>query len=404
MHCPLSLSAALCALCLAAVVRGQGRMLLSADFESDPRKAGWTVGGYPHQKPTGEWTDKTSVSGTRALRADEGWWGSPRLKVEPLQHYRLTFSATVEGKGYWWVAFFDAEGELLPSDHYSSIYPSDEWQSYEFCFRARHDSVGAEVRFRAIAAPLFVDDVAVETISRADVAKWADRMYGQIPPVELRDVPRPGRLLARSMAKLREGKPLRVVMLGDSIINDIGNTGWDVLVERAYPGAKIELIHAVRGGTGCPYYREENRVKPYVLDHKPALLIIGGISNGHDPESIRDVIRQVRAKSDPDILVLSGAVSTWDDLMVYIAKWPKEKQQAFIQAARNYRPGLERMAREEKVEYFDLRAHWDAYVAKIRKHPEWLRRDRPHCNTRGRMVIARLMATYFSPRDREPGR
>lgn len=378
---------------------GGGRVLLATDFESDPQQAGWTLGGHPHQKPKGEWTDKTSVSGARALRVDQGWWSSPRLKVEPLEYYRLAFHAAVEGKGYWWAAFFNAKGEQLDSDHYSSIYPSDEWRQDEFCFRARHDAVAAEVRFQAIAAPLFVDDVRVEAASRPDVAAWADRTWRAMPPANLGAVPRPGKLLERTMARLRQGRTLRIVLLGDSIINDIGNSPWDALLERAWPGARIEVIHSVRGGTGCQFYRLENRVQSYVLDHKPDLLIIGGISNGDDPEAIREVIRQVRAKSDPDILVMSGAVSTWEDLEAYFEarKLSPEERDEALRRARAYRPGLAAMAAEEKVECFDLRAHWDAYVERIRKHPEWLRRDRPHANCRGHMLLARLVAAYFAP-------
>ncbi|MFW6162380.1 MAG: SGNH/GDSL hydrolase family protein, partial [Planctomycetota bacterium] len=387
------------AVLVVATVRAAGgeRVLLATDFESDPREAGWTLGGYPHQEPKGSWTDKTSVSGRRALRSDEGWWSSPRLEVEPLAWYRVTFAATVEGKGYWWVKFFDADGEGLDSDHYSSVYPSDEWQSHDFCFRARHNAAWAELRFQAVAAPLFIDDPRVETISREEVARWADRKYLELPPARLDAVPRAGTLLARTMARLRDGKTLRVVMLGDSIVNDIGNSPWDVLVERAWPGGRIELILSVRGGTGCQWYKQDNRVQPYVLDHRPDLLVIGGISNGHDPESIRAVIRQVRAKQDPDILVLSGALSTWDDFQRHIARWPEDKQQEAMRRARAYRPGLERMTAEEEAAYFDLRAHWDAYVERIRKHPEWLRRDRPHANCRGRMVLARLLAAWFAP-------
>jgi len=376
---------------------GFAAVRVESDFETDPVAAGWSMGMHGDRKPEGAWTAATAASGTHSVTAEVGWWATPRFAVEPFHYYRLRLASFGDSKAYWWVRFYDAKGDVLVSDHYASLHASDDWRQHEYCFRARHNAVAADVRFQAITTPVFVDDVRVEPIDRAGVLAWQDRVLETIPPVDTSRVPHPGPLLKRTMDKLRSGKTLRVVMLGDSIINDTSNSMWETLVERAYPGARIQVVTSVRGGTGCTYYREENRVQPYVLDLKPELLLIGGISNGYDFEAIRDVIRQVRAKSDPDILVLSGAVSNADDQRRHMANWPEAKRKAAIEKAKNYRPGLARMTAEEKVEYFDIREHWDAYVAKIRKHPEWLRRDRPHCNHRGHQVLARLMAAYFSP-------
>ena len=147
--------------CSAALAADAGRPLLSANFETAPRAAGWSIGGYPHERSEAEWTDGTSASGTHALRVDKGWWASPRVGVTQLHYYRLRFHAAVEGKGYWFAAFFDKNGTLLLSDHYTSIYPSDDWQRHEFCFRAHFGAVAAEIRFRPVAAPLLVDDVVL---------------------------------------------------------------------------------------------------------------------------------------------------------------------------------------------------------------------------------------------------
>lgn len=54
-------------------------------------------------------------------------------------------------------------------------------------------------------------------------------------------------------------------------------------------------------------------------------------SNDHNPEHIRDVIRQVRAESDPEILVMSGTVVTKADLRAYVAKRPKPRQQEILE-------------------------------------------------------------------------
>jgi hypothetical protein len=66
--------------------------------------------------------------------------------------------------------------------------------------------------------------------------------------------------------RLASGGPLRIVMLGDSICNDTSKSLYETLLARIYPKAKIEIVTSVRGGTGCWYYKDEGRVKPYVLD------------------------------------------------------------------------------------------------------------------------------------------
>jgi hypothetical protein len=371
--------------------------LLATSFETPPTLAGWWRGAYPFEKLDAAWIDSTSADGRHALEVRAGWWAGPRMEVKPLGYYRLRFRSTVEGKGYWMTQFYDGQGQLLDADHYSSIYPSDEWQQHEFCFRARLGAATAEVRFRAMSAPIYVDDVVVEPISRPEVARWADRVYAAMPPVDVAAVPRAGRYLRRTIDKLRRGETLRIVMLGDSVANDTGNSAYDVLIERMYPGAQVELITSVRGGTGCTYYREENRVKPYVLDYEPDLLLIAGISHGHDVEAVRSVIRQVRAVEDPDVLILSGAISPPIDLETAFRHLPEPQRREQIRQVEGYRPGLARLARQEKVEYLDMRHFWDAYVEEIRRHPMWLRRDHVHANARGRQVLARVLEAYFAP-------
>ena len=148
-------------------------------------------------------------------------------------------------------------------------------------------------------------------ISYHDAVEWADKVYDSIPAVGF--TPDPGRwnFIPRTIRTLKAGGTLSVVMLGDSIVNDTANSAFDVRVERMYPHAKLNIIASVRGGTGCQYYKEMNRAKEYVLDLRPDLLIIGGISNS-DGESVRSVVQQVRDKMDPEILLMTGAVGSID--------------------------------------------------------------------------------------------
>ena len=109
------------------------------------------------------------------------------------------------------------------------------------------------------------------------------------------------------------------------------------------------------------------------------------------------VVRQVRAESDCEILLMSGAISFPDDLDTMFPNLPEAERRKRIDRIKDYRPGLGRVARQEKCELLDMRAFWDAYEQSTRMHPMWLRRDVVHANARGRQVVARVLEAYFAP-------
>ena len=84
------------------------------------------------------------------------------------------------------------------------------------------------------------------------------------------------------------------------------SSSWPLLLKQKYPKCRIRLTTSVRGSTGCWHYKAPGRVEAYVLDHGPDLVIIGGISQRGDTDSIREVIRQIRAACKADILLMTG--------------------------------------------------------------------------------------------------
>lgn len=137
--------------------------------------------------------------------------------------------------------------------------------------------------------------------------KEIDAIYASMPPLSYKPPADRGKFLGRTGRRLREGGELRVVMLGDSIVNDTSRSQWHLLLERDYPRCKLTKFTSVRGSTGCWWYKDNNRVKLYVLDQKPDLVIVGGISHRDDVDAIREVVRQVQAGCDADILLMTGA-------------------------------------------------------------------------------------------------
>ncbi len=97
--------------------------------------------------------------------------------------------------------------------------------------------------------------------------------YAEIPPVTYRPPADRWAELPITASILGKGEgTLRVVMLGDSIVNDTSRSRWDDLLRASYPKCRIVRTTCVRGGTGCWWYKEPGRVKRYVLDHNPDLL------------------------------------------------------------------------------------------------------------------------------------
>jgi hypothetical protein len=222
--------------------------------------------------------------------------------------------------------------------------------------------------------------------------QFIDAMYASIAPLNYTADPERWKYLPRTMKRLNEGPALKIVMLGDSIVADTASSKYPLLLERMYPKCKIENIVSVRGSTGCWWYKNENRVQEYVLKYNPDLLIIGGISQQGDVESIRAVIKQVRAKIDPEILVMTQAFGNLSD------KDAKAFPYAIDPAGKDYRATLQRMAAEEKVEFLDMTGPWAQYLRESGKVYGWFHRDPVHANYRGFQILGRILEKYFAPK------
>jgi hypothetical protein len=220
-----------------------------------------------------------------------------------------------------------------------------------------------------------------------------DAIYQAMEPVQY--IPPPGRwqFIPKTMQRLHDGGTLRIVMLGDSIINDTGSSQYELLLERMYPRCKVVKIRSVRGSTGCWWYKEEGRVGEWVLKHEPDLLMIGGISQRDDTESIRSVIHQVRkARPQVEVMLLSPVFGTKD---------PRTDKQWAYEAdpqGDSYRSRLARLAAEEKVEFVNMTGPWGEYIRRSDKARGWFMRDPVHANERGFQILGRILEKYFAPR------
>lgn len=245
----------------------------------------------------------------------------------------------------------------------------------------------------AAALPfLLLCQAGAEGATKEEILKKIDAVYATIPPLKF--APPAGRWkhLPRTMKRLQDGGTLRIVMLGDSIVNDTSHSRWEFLLERLYPKCKVVKVVSVRGSTGCWWYKEDNRVQQWVLRHKPDLLIMGGISQRDDIASIREVIRQVRAKHSPEVFLMTGAFGSMNPITG--DNWTRD----FDPQGDSYRARLMRLAAEEKCEFLDMTRAWGEYIKAAGKELGWFKRDVVHANERGFQVLGRILERYFAPK------
>ncbi len=371
-------------------------MLLTTQFHENPLVAGWEGRGFGDNAFLGEWANADSDE--PYLACQQGYWFSPAIPVQPYQYYRLRFTSRTSSDSYCAAVFFDASGAELAADCYDSVFASEDWHADCVCFRAHALAAHVRIRFQPRAQPLHIREVSVQPASAQQVRQWADHVAAGNPPLRYEPPRKRWRHLGATMKTLEAGGDLRVVLLGDSIANDTGNSAFDVLLERAYPGSRIEVVNSVRGATGCPYYREEGRVQEYVLRYQPNLVIIAGLSHNYNVEAIQSVVEQIRAAANTDIAVMTGAVASEDRLRERYVERSGQPLDAARRHVETFRPRLQRMAEEEKVEFINMREPWDNFIEQSPRPHSWYLRDAVHANRRGKQVLARIILAYFTSR------
>ena len=379
---------------------GQAAVAFRADFRSDPNASGWLAEKeYPSSRTAfgGQWVHEANE---RSIHIVAGMWTSPQFAVKELEFYRLTFSSRTAKDAYWAMRFFDANGVELLADNYANIYASDAWTPNDCCVMARAGAVQATVGLRPNGAEVAISDVTVARISRPDALAWADALYKALPPVDYAPQADRFKNLPLTMERLRTGGELRIVSLGDSIGNDMSNSHFQLLIERLYPRSRVTLIHAIRGNTGCWWYEKDNMVKPFVLDHKPDLVIISGISHQTDANAIRNVITQVRAQQpNVEFLVMTGAMIEPGMNYGFIQKGlqhpTNDVRKKHRDAETKFYNNLVAVRDADHFATLDLRDVWENYLAASPQPLEYFHRDFIHSNDRGKQILGRILARYF---------
>jgi lysophospholipase L1-like esterase len=120
--------------------------------------------------------------------------------------------------------------------------------------------------------------------------------------------------------------------------------------------------------------------------------MIGGISQRDDTESIREVIRQVRAaRPQVEVMLMPPVFGTYDP------RADKEWAYDADSQGDSYRSRLARLAAEEQAEFVNMTGPWGEYLRHSDKTRGWFMRDPVHANERGFQILGRILERYFGP-------
>jgi len=330
---------------------------------------------------------------------------SPRFRLDgeigKNRFYRLTFSAKCPVDGYWWVDFFDADGNPLP-DVNSRLYASDDWTPYDVMVPARPDAAFAQIAF-VTKKGAQAKDVSIRQATVADAAKWCSDLAARLPKLDAPESKGAWDGLPKTREKILSGKRVNIVFLGDSIMNDTWCGNAVALIQNALPKADLRCYLSVRGSTGCWYYHDKDHFAEYVGKYKPDLVVIGGISNyrgpkEHSSQYAEDCMAETisRCQAIGAEVVICTPPPSYEFRKDAAAK-PFDRSLiledgGFIHLQQEYE---RRAAKRTGAQVWDLTTAPCEAIARSGKPLDWFKRDAAHNDDRGKQLIAQTLAAYF---------
>lgn len=319
-----------------------------------------------------------------------GMWRGPFVDLEPGALYRFACRSRAAHKGYWGVLSYDADGAEIPASPYSMIPESATWTDTEAVVQIPDTATTSRVLLWPRDEPILVDDLVLERIDRDRARAILDREYAAVPPIDYHPGADRWQALPHTHARLAAGKQLRVLLLGDSVANDLGHSQFHLLVERAHGHTRVDLWNKVGSGARArDYLGDDAPLTALLARYRPDLVIFGGMSSrAEDLPDLRRMAARVRASGERDFLALSATIMLpryWDDL------------QRSLERRHPFRDGLRAAAEDDGFAAFDIGAAWERYVQTCDRPLAWFRRDHHHANQRGKQVYGRLLAAYLAP-------
>lgn len=313
-------------------------------------------------------------------------WTSLPFPVEIGRHYRVTFDAKTRAPFLWGVSFRDSQGKPLNGDHNTGVEPCEDWTPQTFYFIGKYPGVEGSLSFYLLGPDAAaIDNIRIQPAVPSEELAWYRQLAGQMPPIRVTSPEGAGKLIPRSLAKLSQRGPFRIVFFGDSIANDISNSSLGDMLKNRYPKTKFEIRFAGRGGTS--WMQNESYVAERVLANEPDLVILLAISN--DTSTMRDplarIVRKIRAGApEAEVLLLTPHI------------FPSKRTVDPWEFGRLQRDIVLAVAETESVEVVDLAGIWQSYLTASGKPPAWLLRDAVHMNERGRLLAAHAVMAHLA--------
>jgi len=415
-----------------AAIAAQGAALLECSGLVTEKVAGWRF-------------EASGAKGGQTFNPLEGWYPdkggkliSPRVAIPKTgAYYKLSFTGFAPVRSYETVAFYDAAGNMI-ADNYDVIYGGEvgvqssssrkdekfhsptptqnsNSQSYERVVFAQEGVKEAEVFFQSPKG-CTVRDVKLEPATVEEAAKWCDSVYAKLPPLNFAPKGNPLALAPKTLDALKTGKPWRILMLGDSIMQDTFHSQFHALVKRAYPKSEVTWLVSVRGSTGCWYYCEPENFKKYVADYKPDCVFIGGISGWIHPEmplnggpAIESVAKRVNSELGAEVVVMTPTLAIDWRVPKGTALGTAVPPSAFDHAALGDKAWKYDAQAAEELKVICSKNGWPLWdmfnpaydwLFKTGLPSEFYGRDYVHSGELGKQLIARLALAYFSAANR----
>jgi lysophospholipase L1-like esterase len=202
-------------------------------------------------------------------------------------------------------------------------------------------------------------------------------------------------LLRKTVRKLREHKPLRIIAYGDSItaggeassVDLQFPSRWAEYLRKQHPDSKIELLNHATGGDNT-----ENglaRLQEKVLSQKPDLVLIAFGMNDHNllgvggvpvpkfKENLKSIATQIREKTGAEVILLSCFPPNPD--------WHFGSHQMG-----KYAQATKEAAEELKAPYADVYGIWETVLTR-KDEPSLLGNDINHPNDFGHWLYLQAL-------------
>ncbi len=339
--------------------------------------------------------------------------GSFRIKGAP-----ASSNFFVVGKDYgfdeFWATFGRLEGGAIGENH--PVYCD-----YEYAYH-RLDSIvaGADGALRivqgvpaqALALPPAIgagDTVLANVFVSGETRRLTDDsifpMDASLPPAYSDGTPVADRLLPRTLAKLRDGRPVTIVAFGDSVTCG-GGIGaeknlwyqyqFETLLQARFPQSRITMLTAGWGGASSKRYLESPRGSEHdfvrdVLEPKPDLVTIEFVNDAYLDEAgtaahYAGIVDQLLQNGSEVILITPHLVRP---------DWMQVETMRFDEDPRPYVRGLREFGAARGIAVADASAEWRRLWRRGIPYITLLANAINHPDARGHELFARVLLNLF---------